>query len=374
MNYKKRFLRICLMLGFLLLIGIGTNANAATWYSQGAVTLNATANWNSAPDGSGTNLATWVNTDVYVVQSTHVLTFAAATFDSLIINSTGAHVTAAVTVNGTVVIGSSCSPTAGGTVTVNGNLIVRNGAAFTPAGSWTVNSLTINNSTMQIASGQTVDINGNLVLSGTSAFTPADNTSVLLFSGATTQTITVSDDSYLEAGIFQTTTANTNVTTTSNLTVIDQFTIAASTTFNATGGTVTFNPSAASALWANSGTLSFNDLIMNLGFAATPATDATIKGNLTKIGTSTFTASAGTITFTNTTLSPKQIQISGGAFTFFNLAISAGSKVATSSTFTIAGTSTINVVNNAEFKANAGTIPISGAGAITNNFSYPSGV
>jgi len=370
MNFKKQFLRICSMLGFLVFLGIGTNVQAATWYSQGAVTLNATANWNSAPDGSGTNLSAWVNTDVYVVQSTHVLTFAAATFDTLRINSTGAHVTAAVTVNGTVVVTASCSPTAGGTVTINGNLIVRNGAAFTPLGSFVANNVTISNATMQIASGQTLDINGNLTLSGTSALTPAAASSILLFSGGTAQTITVSDDSYLEAGNLNTATAGTNVTTTSNLTVINIFNIAASTTFNATDGTVTFNPSAASNLWANSGTLSFYNVIMNLGNAATPATNATIKGNLTKIGTATFTASAGTITFTNTSLSPKQIQIAGGAFTFFNLAVSAGSKVSTSSSFTVSGTggNAINIGSSAEFKANAGTITISGAAAgILNN-------
>lgn len=365
MNYKKQFLRICSMLGFLVLFGIGTYVHAATWYSQGAVTLNNITNWNSAPDGSGSNLSAWVNTDVYVVQSTHVLTFAAATFDTLRINSTGAHVTAAVTVNGTVVVTASCSPTAAGTVTINGNLIVRNGAAFTPLGSFVANNVTISDATMQIAGTQTLDINGNLTLSGTSALTPAAATAILLFSGGTNQTITVSDDSYLEAGIFQTATANTNVTTTSNLTVIDEFQIAASTTFNATDGTVTFNPSAASNLWTNNGTLSFYDVIMNLGFAATPSTNAVIKGNLTKIGASTFGATAGTITFTNTSLSAKQIQIAGGAFTFFDLAVSAGSKVSTSSSFTVAGTggNAINIGSSAEFKANAGTITISGAAA-----------
>lgn len=370
MNFKKQFLRICSMLGFLVFFGIGTNVQAATWYSQGAVTLNATANWNSAPDGSGTNLSAWVNTDVYVVQSTHVLTFAAATFDTLRINSTGAHVTAAVTVNGTVVVTASCSPTAGGAVTINGNLFVRNGAAFTPAGNLVANNVTISDATIQIASVATLDINGNLTLSGTSALTPADNTSILLFSGGTTQTITVGDDAYLEAGILQTATAGTNVTTTTNLTVINEFQIAANTTFNATDGTVTFNPSAASNLWTNNGTLSFNNVIMNLGFAAAPATDVIIKGDLTKIGASTFGATAGTITFTNTSLSAKQIQIAGGAFTFFNLAVSAGSKVSTSSSFTVDGTggNAINIGSSAEFKANAGTITISGAAAgILNN-------
>lgn len=373
MNSKKHIQWLSLLIVFLVFFGFGQSAWAATWYSQGAVQLNSITNWYSTPSGSGGSaLGSWVSTDKYVVQGTHVLTFAAATFDTLFIESTGNHITAGVTVNGVVSVKASCSPTAGGALDINGTLIVTNGSALTPAGNITCNKLIISDATMTVATLTTLDLDGDLILEGTSALTAGDDAAVVTMTGTSAQTITVSEDSYCEFGDL--TINNTGgVTTSSNFTMRDLLTTTAGA-FTATAGNITFNPLAASNLWAATAAITFNDLVLNLGFDGTPATDATINGNLTKIGASAFAPTAGTITFTNTNLSGKEMQLVGGTTSFLHLEISAGSKLKTSSNFTIGDPATtatagsLVVGSSASLICEAGTVTIvSAAATLTNN-------
>jgi len=373
MKDKKLNKWLGILIVSIALLSIGQNSWAATWYSNGAVALNNVTNWNSATDGSGTALGTWVATDKYVVDGTDVLTFAAASFDTLFIESTGNHVTAAVTINGVVSFKASCSPTAAGNLDINGTMIVTNGAALTPAGNITCNDLIISDATMLIATATTLDIDGNLTLEGTSALTAADEDAVVTMTGTSTQTISVSDDSYCEFG--KLTINGAGVTTASSFTMKDVLTTTAGQ-FTATGGTVTFNPVAAggSVLWAATAAIQFNDVILNLAVDGTPATNATVTGDFTKIGSSDFAPTGGTITFTNSNLAGKELQMVGGNNSFVNLAVSAGSKLKTSSSFslgdpgTVATAATINVASSASLIFDAGALTIvSNTASITNN-------
>ncbi|HRP01208.1 MAG TPA: hypothetical protein PLE30_01025 [Candidatus Kapabacteria bacterium] len=370
MNNKKHNIWLSILVVCLVYLGLGQNATAATWYSQGAVTLGAIGNWNSASDGTGSALGAWVNTDKYVVEGTDVLTFAATTFDTLFIQSTGNHVTAAVTVNGVVSVQASCAPTSGGSLTINGALLVNSGAALNPAGSITCNNVIITDATMLIATGTTLDINGDLSLVGTSALTAADDGSVVSMTGASTQAISVADDSYCEFGDL--TINGAGVTTASSFTLKDILTTTAGA-FTASAGTVTFNPAVASVLWAATGAITFNDVILNLSNNGTPATSVVIKGDLTKIGASNFAPTAGTVTFTNTNLSGKTMQLVGGTNSFVNLAVSAGSKLTTSSDFTIGDPGTVataaalSVASSASFICQTGTVSIVSNSATISN-------
>lgn len=258
-----------------------------------------------------------------------------------------------------------------GVPTATDNVLIPSGEAVTVDAGAVCDDITITDATATVANGITLDINGDLTLNGTSALTAATATSVVTFTGAAVQTITVAEDSYCEFGDLTIDNNSNGVTTASNITMRDLLTTT-SGAFTQTAGTFTFNPLAASNLWAATGAITLNDVILNIGGGATPATPATgitINGDFTKIGTGLFTASAGTITFTNTNLAGKTLQAAGGATTFFNIAVSAGSKINTTSSFSLAGNSgsTISIGSNAEFIADAGEITLTGNNALIAN-------
>ncbi len=368
--YLKNFLtKVSIVLAFITFFVLGQNAWAATWYSQGAVTLNVVTNWNSQPNGSGTNLVAWVNTDDYVVQNTHVLTFAASTFNTLRISSTGAHVTAAVTVNGNVIVDASCSPTAGGAVTVNGGLTIENGANLTLAANMTANSLTVTDANLTLTAN-TFTSNGNVTLTGNSSVT-STATGGFTFATATTKTLSVGSNAYFAVGTLSVPAGTVN--TTSDFTVLNALVVAG--TFNATGGVATFNTTAgASNLWNNTGTLTLFDVLLNLPNNGTPSTNLSVSGDFTKIGAGNFAPTGGTITFNNTNPGGKNLQLVGGTNSFVNFVVASGATITTSSDFRIgdpgtpATAATFVVNGTGTFLAQAGTITVvSNTTTITNS-------
>ncbi|MCO5250429.1 MAG: hypothetical protein M9949_03295 [Candidatus Kapabacteria bacterium] len=261
------------------------------------------------------------------------------------------------------------------------NLTINDASAITllASGNGTV-GLNVNNFTIQDAAATyagdfAMRVTGAMALTGTSSFTPALATAgTLEFAGGAAQTLSVSDDSYCEFVNLNTAIASTAVTTSSDFTVREVITIAASTSFTASAGVATFNPSGVSVLWANSNTLSLYDVLINTGTAAaTPATNATITGDFTKIGGNNFAPTAGTITFANTNPGGKNLQMVGGTNAFLNLAIASGATLTNTSDFsigdpgTVATAGSITVLGTGSFIAQAGTVTIiSNAATITN--------
>lgn len=107
--------------------------------------------------------------------------------------------------------------------------------------------------------------------------------------------------------------------------------------------------------------VSFYNLTITATGAIAPAHSFQVKGNFNKSGASNFAPSAGFVVFKNTATpnNAKTLTISGGTDSFFNLLIDDGSYVTTSSNFSITG-GTFEVVGSGSFKATAGTITFSG--------------
>lgn len=231
--------------------------------------------------------------------------------------------------------------------------------------------LTDNN--VEIAAGVEVILNGNLTLAGTSSFTAADETAEVAFGGGVAQVITVNEGSILEFGILNVTAASTVTTASSftvrnyiTTAVGTSFTASAGyATFNPLIASDLWNNGGTLSL--------HNVSINTNSFAAAPATPATITGDFTKIGTNPFLPTANTITFANTNPGGKNLQMIGNvADGFFNLAVASGSTVKTSSSFQIAGNAAgaINIIGTGSFIAQAGTITFTGAnGTILNSAS-----
>ncbi|MBE2188776.1 MAG: hypothetical protein KGZ71_05985 [Desulfobulbaceae bacterium] len=381
MYLKKTMMRVSLILAFISFFAIGQNAWAA------AISATASGNWNTGatwvggvvpgPDDDVTIGAFTVTLDVNAeIQS---LTLSAATS---ILRPADQATAVTLTVGGNITFGNAAAEVRVANNLGRMNLTINDASTITLLSNATgtvglnVNNFTIQNAAVTYAGDFAMRVTGAMALTGTSSFTPAIVTEgTLTFAGGAAQTISVSDDSYCEFVNLNTAVASTAVTTTSDFTVREVITIAASTSLTASAGVATFNPSGASVLWTNGATLSLYDVLINTGTAAaTPATNATITGDFTKIGGNNFAPTAGTVTFANTNPGGKNLQMVGGTNSFLNLAIASGATLTNTSDLSIGDpgllttAASITVLGTGSFIAQAGTITIiSNAATIVNS-------
>ncbi len=372
MKIKKRLIHLGLILMLLMAYGIGQEALAVakTWSGGASGNWNLSGNWTPAGVPGATDDVT-INTTSAVTIDGNGSTYYCK---SLTIDGTAgnASLKPATTDTVTLVISGSITLTPGGNNVVfdcinsagRCSVLINDDATLTPAADYGATdgirfyNLTIQDASVSYAGDFAIRVDGNYNLTGTSAFTPAANTDgTLILNGTTvsTQTFNVAATAYCEL-VNLTLAGNATVTTAKSITLNELLTVGAGSTFRATRDTIYLKPNAAAMVTpANSGTLEFYDLFLNCGAAVglAPATDYTVKGHLIKVGSGNYAATAGTVTFTNTT--EKQIIKSGsGTLELYNITVSNDSKVQTYSDFNIDNNITIS--GTGEFKALGGTI------------------
>ncbi len=283
----------------------------------------------------------------------------------------------------------------GTTKTLAGNLSIANDVAIN-AGTLDLSTFTANRTSsggsFTMASGTTLRIGGTNTFPANYTTRTLAATSTVEYYGAAqtvtaltygnlilsipsgTVTKTMPGTAFTVAGNF---TANANAgtlsfTAASNITLLGNVTLSASSTFTGStfshtvggswvnsgtysgcGGTVTFT--GAGATLSGAGSYQFGNLVFTgNGFVVNAATSLTVCGNFQTSGGGTFThttGGAGTLSFVSATAKT----ISGSNITFDDVTISAGS-INTSSSFTIAGDFTAT----GTFTATTGTMTWSG--------------
>lgn len=390
MEKKRRNLRIVMILAMMLAFCFGQEAWAAAKSAVASGNWSSGATWNggtvptSADDVTISAFTVTLDTDVEVASLT--LDNAASVL------TVGAGDTVSITVNGNIDLSDAGAGFIGvANTTGRINLIV--GAASTITNTvdangtvgLNVHNFTIEDASVSYAGDFVVRITGDFALTGTSSFTPAANTDgTATFYGGyeSTQNISVSSNSYCEF-VNITLDGSANVATTSDFTIRELLTITtpASDDFNATAGTITFNPNANQACVVNTGlataavtNLKFYDVLFNCAsFDATPATSFIVGGNFTKIGAQDFAPTDGFVVFENADPVGKTIQVLGGTNNFWDMQIGSTpnfktTKVKTTSDFLIGG-DLISVISNSSFIAEAGTISVDGAASVITNSS-----
>ncbi len=253
---------------------------------------------------------------------------------------------------GTFTAGSS-------TVTFNatstGHTITSDGSSFNNVtfngvgGSWflqdpfiTTGNLTITNGTLN-ANGQAMTIGGNWSNSG--SFIASSNT--VTFDGTTV----ISGSSTNTFNNIVIAAASTLTAPAGNMNVTGNWTN--SGTFNANGGTVTFE---GTSTIGGSQATSFNNIIIAPASTLTaPAGNMNVGGNWTNSGT--FNANGGTVTFNGTTA------IGGSSIDTFNNVTITGSLTAPAGNMNVGG----NWTNSGTFNANGGTVTFISSGTQTLN-------
>lgn len=228
------------------------------------------------------------------------------------------------------------------------------------------NNLTVNDATVQYEGDFTINVAGNFDVTGQSAFLP-DMTTYGNFrmNGGTNQTISVGPSvtncTFVDFTIAN---GNTNVTTAANLIFKGLITVPAATSFKATSGTITLDPSYAHAGFTSNGTLEFYNLSVANSIPLTPGSNAVIKGDFVKSGIGTFIPSSGKVTFTNTG-GTKQIQnTSLNEFKFNQIEVTSGSNVFSQNNFEI-GAGGISVLGTGTFINNNNTVQFVSSGSIS---------
>lgn len=271
---------------------------------------------------------------------------------SMIVNTA-----AMLTVNGNVTIGASStfngltfshvfagsSFANSGTITSSTGTLSFTGinATLSGAGTYNINNLTFTRGGATAAAATNLTLTGNLTTISPGTFThTAGSTGAITMSGAS-KTIT---------GLFivlNHLTVSGTISTIENISIAGNITVNGASTFTATAGVISFT--GASKSITNSGTLTFYKLDISAGSSITTASNFFIKSDLSTTGT--ITASAGIVTFNGTsTVSglPNlfSVTLNGVQLTLSNNSVLgiAGTFTLTAGTFNVT-TSTPNTVN-----------------------------
>lgn len=300
MNFKHKLLKPGLLLLVLFSFLIGQDAWAAVTFTSAGTGGNWTSSTSWTNDGGlvGAYPGSGGRTDDIVVIAAHTITLDQnAQVASLTLNAgtsiltVGAGDTVSLTVNGAVNLSNAgagvrgvANTTGRINLTIGGTSTVTNTVAANGSVGLNVHNITIANANVSYVGDFAIRVTGDFAMTGTSSFTPAANTNgTLTFQGGyeTIQNISVSSDSYCE--LVNLTTANgADVVTASDMTIRELLTIAtpATESFTATAGTITFTPNAALACVVNTlvttnavTNLKFNDVLFNC--AGANATPAT---------------------------------------------------------------------------------------------------
>jgi hypothetical protein len=290
---------------------------SATYYSQANTQpFSNLANWNTVAAGGGTNpvAADLTNgTNTFVIQNGHTIT--------LDQNISVAALTIGSGASGTLTIGNS---TTARSITVAGNLSVNTGATVNVGAFNAVHTLTVGGN---ISNGGTFNLVNtavtrvcNTILNGTGfpqilgANTPTFNDLTISAGGAGADiTRTIT-----VTGNFLVTN-NTPLTTAQNSTITGSFTVNSGSSFTASAGTITFNNATSQLIDVTNATF------VGISFAGTGT--KTIAGNIT--ATSTLTVGAGVT-----------VNDAGGAHTLNNLTINNTGVLNFSGLISFAGTFT----------------------------------
>ncbi len=215
--------------------------------------------------------------------------------------------------------------------------------------------VTLYNAAVSLVAGTADDdmtIKDDLTLAGASTITDGGLDVRLVMNGGATQTITVSDDSYLGLSDLFVDGAATVVTTADDLSIEEldlnngAFTQTAGTTY------ITAAPV------YNAGTCTFNNLSINTGVGnITWPLPMTITGDFTVFGGNNLLVNQVLTTIDNSTA--KEFVFSGGTITFDDLTLAADSRITTNSSFTLGdgtGTGAFTISSGASFNAGTGTI------------------
>ncbi|HVZ38991.1 MAG TPA: hypothetical protein VHI13_06920 [Candidatus Kapabacteria bacterium] len=258
-----------------------------------------------------------------------------------------------ITVNGSVNIGASTTFNGGsfshsvggnwvndGTFTGSTSTVTMAGtnATITGAGSLSYYNLTISGSGITLAAALSATVSGNLATSGSGTFTHSAGSGTITMSGAS-RTITGTGITLSNVAM------SGSISSSASFTVTGNFTGGGS--FNGTGGTVTMSGSGKGII--NTG-ITFGSLTVS-GSVATSAT-FTVAGDLTVNGT--LTASTGTVTMNG---SAKAIAGSG---TLTLSGLSASGTITTARSFTLTGDLTVG----GSFTASAGTVSFTSTSVI----------
>ena len=380
MKKKNRLIQFGFIFAIVFAFAAMQSANAATvtWDGGGADNNWSTAlNWDtdalptSADDvviGDGVAALLDGNGSTYTILS---LTIGGGAGNSSLTPVDGD--TVSLVVNGNITIDA----TGGGNdilTAVNSagriNVTVGDDAVLTPTADYgtsglSFHNLTVTDASVTFAGDFIMRVTGDFTVSGTSAFTAAaaGAGTLMMYGGSkTTQTIDVSASSYCEF-VNLTVDNAANVITAKSFTVTELFTVdGAGESFRATRDTIYLdikNVAAAFVTPANTGsgaTFEFYDLFINgtnAGGSFAPATDYTVKGHFIKIGAAAYAATAGEVTFSNT--STKEILKSGtGGLEFYDFAVADASTVETYADFSI--DNDIDIQGTGSFAALGGTI------------------
>ena len=221
----------------------------------------------STTAGSGTSVSFTAAAAITV--SGDVSIGASTTFNG----STFAHIAAGNWTNSGTFSGST------GTVTLSGVNKIISGAGAT-----TFNNLTITGPGISVSSSTNITVAGNLTTTGAGTFSQT---------GGGTMTMSGSGKAISGSGIsLNNVTVPGSITTTSSFTIAGDFSIGGS--FSATSGTLTL--SGTSKTVSGGGALTLNAL--NVSGSVSTAKSFSMKSNLSLAGS--FTATAGTVTFTGT--------------------------------------------------------------------------
>ncbi len=229
------------------------------------------------------------------------------------------------------------------------------------------NTFPANFANVSLSLGSTVDYFGN---NQTVTALTYGNLNLIAGSGAVTKTMPSAAFSVL-GNLTTSLSGGTSLafTALNNITVGGNFTLAASTTYNASSftttisgnlvnagtysggtGTTVFNGPGKSI--SGAGTFSFNNLTITDANVSASAAAIGISGNFATTGSAVFTHNTGgTITFTGVSKT-----ITGTGITFNNITFGSGASVSSTSTHTIAG----NISNSGTFSCSSGSTTLSG--------------
>ncbi|RWW91745.1 beta strand repeat-containing protein, partial [Flavobacterium cerinum] len=376
-----------------LLLTAGTlNANNFNLTIKG----NWTNNVSTTAFTAGTATVIFNNTTAQVIAGTF-----STTFNNLVIANTASTVTlnTNISISGNLSVNSGTfdlgtftanRATAGGTLMVANNAILKIGGTNTYPVNFTANTLVVASTVEYSGTAQTVanQLYGNLTLSS------SVGAAVKIFP-ATALTVVGNLSSNLGAG------TSVSYTAASNITVNGNVSISASTTFNGgsfshsigsnwvnTGtfngntGTLTFTGSGSTV--SGSGNQNFNNLTIAASLVSFLAGSISLTGNLATTGSGSFSQlSGGTILMTGTSktisgtgISPDNLTISGTVSTADALVITgnlsvSGSFTTSAGAITMSGTSkTISGAGTMSFS----TLSVTGTITSTANFTVSSSV
>ena len=411
MKKKNRIQKLVVLASALATMGFGSSLYAATYSVNPSATSRVWENpatWFVDVDGDGVvdaadgdvaatvapgaNDVVKLNGQTVTINGTSsnyaVKSLDLSTANSILQPAAGENIT--LKVGGDITFGDAASKIQqNGTGKLNLNIISSATLTLADDANMTVNNLTITDASVTSAAAKTITVNGNLDVKGTSSLKIAEGTpgvAGIVFPEGN-HTVTVDPTASLSVatltnGIGTSTSTGSTLVTSSNMTIYKSLTnkndatftandgtitingaLTNAGTFTANGGTVRFN-NADAACWANTGTMTLNNVEFLGTTAYAPATTALVKGNFSKLGTgSVKPTTAADIQFTGATQktilnagAPGDLEFAGG------IVVASGASVATSSSFNI---KSLETKANASFKANNGDITFNADGAIT---------